>query len=393
MEYPHVADNTCDGGTVLESFCLCNTTLEETATFTLLPSRTDILNTLNVGAFDPAMFTNGEYTLLNDSTADVKAYKYTGMDDYSTNTIFRVAKDEYSGDFLYLKNIHSVVRVCEGTFSFRNSPTFYDVVDPELISAYHETDAYLDHVHGHASAPPFVCKSLLKHFGYNNASPQQVLTCSNAFKSGVFTFTNPDNGADSLSYGEAGQRGNLAAVAASIILSSDALTPTADLDPTGGGVKSPLLKLTQAMRSFHFKRTLHHRRTNGFFNAGVFGENPYDTPDQFSFYSPHFLPAGAHRESHVSTDHVSSFVVNVNFGLRIFQSDLSFYRLLQLMAPEAELLTMGYVIESQNALYNLFRMGLSNCNGGSGPRWDRGTYRTCGNQDGLLTVSVTTSFL
>ena len=62
-----------------------------------------------------------------------------------------------------------------------------------------------------------------------------------------------------------------------------------------------------------------------------------------------------------------------------------FLNAMQLMAPEAELQTMNYIIDSQNALYNLFRIGLSVCDGGVGPRWARGTYSECGDRDGYTT--------
>lgn len=205
------------------------------------------------------------------------------------------------GLLLYLRGLTAdSLAFLSRQFGFRNSPTFYDIADPELVSAYQETEAYIDYVHNHASAPPFVCTSLLKHFGYSNPSPRHTLACSEAFKSGVFSFTNPEDTNDSVSFGVAGQRGNLAAVAASIVLSDDALTATADVDPAAGAIKSPLLKITQAMRSFKLTWTLHHRRIDGFFSAGLFGEGPYDVPDQFSFYDPFHMPAGAHREAFVS---------------------------------------------------------------------------------------------
>lgn len=52
------------------------------------------------------------------------------------------------------------------------------------------------------------------------------------------------------------------------------------------------------------------------------------------------------------------------------------------MAPEAGLLTLDIVINSQNAFYNLFRMGLSQCDGGIGHRWGKGRFSSCGNRDG-----------
>jgi hypothetical protein len=298
------------------------------------------------------MYTGDEAFSVIESNDDVTAYKVTSAAvDYTTSTVFRVV-EEYTGNYLYFKNVQSVVKVCTGNrFSFRNSPTFYDIANPELISAYQETEAYIDYVHKHANTPPFVCTSLLKLFGYSNPTPPHVLDCSTAFKTGTFTFTNPDDASDSITFGVAGERGNLKAVASSIVLSSDALSPSTDLDPGGGCIKSPLLRLTQVMRSFKLTRTLNHRRTDGFFNSGLVGEGPYNNPDQFSFYDPHFLPAGAHREAY-------------------------------LHLPEAELLTMNYVADSQNAMYNLLKYGLNACDGGVGPYWIRGNrYRTCGDRD------------
>lgn len=300
LPFPHKDENTCDGGTVYgDEFCLCSTTVVETAAHSSLPSRAQVLD-LAVGAHDPAMFdfdATEDYTQVassNDGTIDeVVAYKKGSEADYSKETVFRVFKDEYSSEYIYLKNVESIVRVCDGKFSFRNSPTFYDIADPELISAYQEVEAYIDYVHNHPSAPPFVCDSLLKHFGYSNPSPQHVLACSTAFKSGRFTL-------GTQTFGD-GKRGNLAAISASIVLSDDALSPTVDLDPTAGGLKSPLLKLTQAMRSFKLTRALHHRRTDAYVaNDALFGESPYGIPDQFSFFNPFNLPAGAHAESYVS---------------------------------------------------------------------------------------------
>ncbi len=57
------------------------------------------------------------------------------------------------------------------------------------------------------------------------------------------------------------------------------------------------------------------------------------------------------------------------------------------MAPEAGLLNLNRVIDSQNALYQLIRTGASACDGGIGPYWSRGTYISCGNRDGLLTYT------
>ena len=327
LAYPSVVDNGCDGGIVYENdFCLCDSTVQEDTAFTTKPTRAEVL-TLKVGAHDPAMFDAGVYTLVGSElsgTDDVTVYKKSSEADYSPDTIFRVFKDDSSGDYIFLKNIVSIVKVCnQDLFSFRNSPTFYNIANPELVNAYQETDAYIDHVYNHPNTPPFVCMKLLKQFGYSNPSPkEQVLVCSNAFKSGIHTYTKA--GGEVMTFGVAGERGNLAAVVASIVLSDVALSPTADLDVSGGGVKSPQLRLTQVLRSFELTRTLHHRRIDGFINTGKMGEGIYEIPNrestmlhslfmsifahdasvcifscnivaEFGFYSAFYKPAGAHQ--------------------------------------------------------------------------------------------------
>ena len=274
--YPTVSESCGDGVVYDTDYCLCDTSVTETMPYDALPTRAEVLE-LTIGAFDPSMFTGDEaYTLVGNEVPDgVTVYKKNGMDDYTTETVFRV-KDEFSNEYIYLKNIMSVVMAC-GSFHFRNSPTFFDIVDPELVSAYQETDAYIDHVHNHPNTPPSVCLMLHKHYGYSNPTQNQVLGCSEAFKTGVYTWTNPDDDSEELVFGSLGERGNLKAVAASIVLSNEALSVEADLDPNGGTVISPLLRLMHLSRSFSLTKSDHQRLTAGFLEAGfnAIVEGPY----------------------------------------------------------------------------------------------------------------------
>ena len=269
--YPNVEDNNCNGGTVLDDeYCLCDTIVEEKVAFTALPTRAQVLQFLKIGAFDPRIFEGGtiSYTAVVETSDEggVSVYKKTVQGevfgDYSVHTIFRV-KDEHGPGFVYLKNVHSTVRVCNSNFSFKNAPSFYNINDPHILSAHQEIDAYLEVVQNNANTPPFVCLSITQHFGHSNPSPQCVKECSQAFKTGSYTFVNPNDSYDVLTFGD-GKRGNLAAVAASIVLCNDVLSPTADADPSAGQVKEPMMKLMQVMRGLEFTRTLHHRRTDGF---------------------------------------------------------------------------------------------------------------------------------
>ena len=286
--YPAI-DNGCgSSGEQLEGgFCLCDTTVVETAVFESEPSRSQVLEQLHVGAFDPMVFDEGGYEVLYESSNPMalSAYAKSGEGAYSKHTIFRLVPDEFSSEYIFLRNVISVVEVCQGEFTFRNPPSYYDATNPELLAATHEVENYLEHIHNNPNTPPSVCKMMIQYFGYNTPRNEQVANCSEAFKSGVFKFSS-DDGADPISYGSA-KRGDLAAVAASIVLSDDALSPAADADPSGGGLRSPLLKLLSVMRSLGLERHLHHRRTDGYVNQWImeaFGESQYEIPDQFSFY-------------------------------------------------------------------------------------------------------------
>ena len=134
LEYPH-ADNACDGGKLSDNYCICNTTLTTSTVFDSLPTRDDVLSNLFVGAFDPIVMYPETYTALVETTADegVSVYKEADSADYSEHTIFRV-KGVHSNNWIFLKNVLSTVSVCDGTYFFRNSPTFYDVSDQSCIT-------------------------------------------------------------------------------------------------------------------------------------------------------------------------------------------------------------------------------------------------------------------
>lgn len=170
VPYPHIDENDCGGGSISGSgdFCICNTEIATNTVFDSLPIKDDVLSRLYIGAFDPTVMFPNEYNLVAGSNDQVAAFSKAGENDYSRHTIFRVKQENGQ---IFLKNAESIVKVCN-TYSFRNPPTFFDLVDPQLISAYHETDAYLEYVDMHNNTPPFVCKLLMKHFGHSNPSPQ-----------------------------------------------------------------------------------------------------------------------------------------------------------------------------------------------------------------------------
>jgi uncharacterized protein (DUF1800 family) len=71
-----------------------------------------------------------------------------------------------------------------------------------------------------------------------NPSPRYIDVVVNAFRTGHFQATT-----------YSGAYGDLGAAVAAILLDREARSATLDLDPTHGGLREPLVKLTSLMRS------------------------------------------------------------------------------------------------------------------------------------------------
>ena len=139
------------------------------------------------------------------------------------------------------------------------------------------------------------------------------------------------------SFGD-GKYGSLAATVAAITLDAESLSPVIDDDTVSGNIREPLLKVIQVMRSLSFKRNQHIRLRHGFFMSNVaskIGQMVFEPPDQFSFFSSDYAP--------------SAF------------SDI------ELVSPEAELLSMEAVVGITNGLFSLINYGLAYADSGFGP--------------------------
>lgn len=250
--FPSVTDNECGGGActvTADDMCLCHVNISETPVFSSLPSREDVLSSLVVGAFDPAVFTdddsaaNATYSLF-ESSADVEVYVASDQSSIGAlSTIFKI-KDEF-GKSIFLKNVASTVTL-GGLYSLRNPPSFFDLAAPELRDAEVEIDAFLMSLIQYPSSPPFISKKLLQLHGFSNPSPGHVQRVSEAFMKGSYT-------KEGTTFGD-GRYGSLAAVSAAIALDPESLLPVIDEDPIQGNIREPLLKVISIMRSMDFQR-------------------------------------------------------------------------------------------------------------------------------------------
>ena len=74
-----------------------------------------------------------------------------------------------------------------------------------------DIDYVLEQLFQHENTPPFVARQMIQRFTLSNPSPSYIYDVAQAFKNGVYT-----SGANT--FGQSGDRGNLEAVIAAVLL-------------------------------------------------------------------------------------------------------------------------------------------------------------------------------
>ena len=173
--------------------------------------------------------------------------------------------------------------------SFRNPPSLFTRGDYASHDAEHETEALLDAYVNHDNTPPFVAKTLIQRFVTSNPSPRYVKAVSTAFKTGKHN----DFGA--------GKRGDLVATLAAVLLDREASSAALDSDSSVDGMREPMTKLIHLMRALEFTPRRGLDEVSLAYSVKgrnvVWGQQPYDAPDIFSWFHTDYQPSGALKQA------------------------------------------------------------------------------------------------
>jgi uncharacterized protein (DUF1800 family) len=137
----------------------------------------------------------------------------------------------------------------------------------------------LDIVFNHPNLPPFVARRFIQHLVTSNPSPTYVTNVANAFKNGTFT----SNG---VNFGVSGDRGNMQALIAAVLLDPEARRgdDPATEKPLDGHLREPVLLTTSVLRAFGASTSSDN--TLVFLASGMGGELLFYSPSVFNFFSP-----------------------------------------------------------------------------------------------------------
>jgi uncharacterized protein (DUF1800 family) len=145
-----------------------------------------------------------------------------------------------------------------------------------------ELNAALDNIFAQPSLSPFVCKLLIQQLVTSNPSPAYIKRVATVFDGGTFTTSGATFGS--------GQRGDLQAVIAAILLDSEARRgddPTT-ANVTDGKLREPILYITSILRAFGAV-------SDGLIpvnSATGMSEAPLESPSVFNFFPPDFAIPG-----------------------------------------------------------------------------------------------------
>lgn len=167
--------NSCANGACQSVYrgCLCDINIVESVVFTSLPSQTDIIEQLHIGAIDPELLSSYNQV---ENTGNIQVWEKSGS--FDKETIFVI---NYRGRQTYLKNMQSTVQIVgASSSSFRNPPSFMSLSYREKRDAIYESDAVLEEYFRNDNVGPFLALRMIQRFGISN--PRYVLIyCNSSF--------------------------------------------------------------------------------------------------------------------------------------------------------------------------------------------------------------------
>lgn len=149
-------------------------------------------------------------------------------------------------------------------------------------------DIALDTLFNHPNTAPFISRQLIQRLVTSNPSPDYVLRVATAFVDGSFTMPSGQ-------VAGAGQRGDMQAVVAAILLDPEAREASFSTGASFGKIREPVLRFTHWARAFGVSdtdvegaRDLRDTRAPNRLN-----QQAYRSPSVFNFYRPGFVSPGS----------------------------------------------------------------------------------------------------
>ena len=163
--------------------------------------------------------------------------------------------------------------------------TFLDLTIPANTNGTDSVQMALDEIFNHPNVAPFVSRQLIQRFVTSHPRPQYVRRVATAFESGRFTL--PSGTAVGT-----GQRGDLKATLAAVLLDANALRDPADTPDDFGKIREPMLRFINWARTFG--ETTPDSADERWLRdmTQYIGQHPFRARHVFNFFEPEHVAPG-----------------------------------------------------------------------------------------------------
>ncbi len=239
------------------------------------------------------LFTIGLVELNNDGTPKLDAQGQT-IEMYDNTDIVGLARvftgiswqgdnfgeERLSVDYKPLKvfpNFHSQLE-----------KSFLGLTIPANTGPAESVDLALDQIFNHPNVGPFFSRQLIQRFTASSPHPTYVDRVATAFNNGTFVATNGQQ------FGT-GQRGDLKATLAAVILDPSFFDLNNPAGESAGKIREPVLKFVHWTRAFDVSN-IDSIDVFELFETGDpsfrLGQQPFRSPSVFNFYRPGYIAPG-----------------------------------------------------------------------------------------------------
>ncbi len=165
---------------------------------------------------------------------------------------------------------------------------FLGLTIPAGTSGETSIDMALDQIFEHPNVGPFLARQLIQRFTASNPEPAYVARVATAFNEGRF------QAADGEVFGT-GERGDLLATIAAVLLDESLFDENRRPTPSDGKIQEPVLRFVHWARAFNVRNvdSANQRRLQDTSSAieGL-GQHPFRAPSVFNFYRPGYIAPG-----------------------------------------------------------------------------------------------------
>jgi uncharacterized protein (DUF1800 family) len=142
----------------------------------------------------------------------------------------------------------------------------------------------LDTLFNHPNVAPFIGREMIQRLVTSNPSPQYIQRVANAFATGRYTTANGNYSVGS------GQRGDMKALVAAVLLDAEARSAGNAAQDDWGKLREPVLRVAALMRAFEATSQSPGQQFRiGNIDNQMF-QTPMRSPTVFNFYRPGYVP-------------------------------------------------------------------------------------------------------